>query len=552
MASSSNPPSSKDESISHHEKITALSSQYSTPIKSSTPTPTPCPRRLRLLSAASTPSKSPASFLFRPLTPFKPAPISAAFAPPTPTPSPAGRSPDILFSGTSPLLITIPSSPSCPASTPGSGSQLLLSSNSHNADAALSFTSSTSQLEGNCDYEEDTLTQRYAFTPTRRNSTTANANATSPSPDIVVDIVSKMRTMTLRILDEKKPEPEPENENENDLADGIGYGLGFSHLRVEVPSPDLFSEPFSERLRRPGTPHYFKGSGYAVSCRKGKGKKKSMEDTHKVMTMTINVLQEQEHEHEHEHEFDAEDVQFFGVFDGHGGHAAAHFAAQNIGNNIVKALVLAMEDDDHIIISKSNLLNHKNLEQAVRAGYLRTDEEFVAQGVSSGTTCVTALIIAGKLVVSNAGDSRAVISRRGGEAQALTCDHKAEREDEQERIYKNGGLVVKSGGFLRVNGRLVVSRGIGDSEYKELITPEPDTTIIDITSGDFEFLILATDGLWDVLTSQEAVDIARPFCVGLESGGPLAASQKLLELAVSRRSNDDITAMIIQLQHHLI
>ena len=165
---------------------------------------------------------------------------------------------------------------------------------------------------------------------------------------------------------------------------------------------------------------------------------------------------------------------------------------------------------------------------------------------------MTALIIAGKLVVSNAGDSRAVISRRGGEAQALTCDHKAEREDEQERIYKNGGLVVKSGGFLRVNGRLVVSRGIGDSEYKELITPEPDTTIIDITSGDFEFLILATDGLWDVLTSQEAVDIARPFCVGLESGGPLAASQKLLELAVSRRSNDDITAMIIQLQHHLI
>ena len=90
-----------------------------------------------------------------------------------------------------------------------------------------------------------------------------------------------------------------------------------------------------------------------------------------------------------------------------------------------------------------------SLEQAVRVGYLTTEREFLKQGVGSGTACVTVLIIDGNLLVSNAGDCRAVISK-DGTAEALTCDHRAGREDERQRIENLGGIVDLRHGVWRV------------------------------------------------------------------------------------------------------
>lgn len=75
----------------------------------------------------------------------------------------------------------------------------------------------------------------------------------------------------------------------------------------------------------------------------------------------------------------------------------------------------------------------EEIEEAVKDGYLTTDAEFLKEGASGGTCCVTALIREGDLVVSNAGDCRAVLSR-GGVAEALTVDHRPCREDERDRI----------------------------------------------------------------------------------------------------------------------
>nr|ABK21709.1 unknown [Picea sitchensis] len=265
------------------------------------------------------------------------------------------------------------------------------------------------------------------------------------------------------------------------------------------------------------------GLHYAVSSKKGR--REFMEDTHQAM---VNVLGDSKQA-------------FFGVFDGHSGRTAAAFAAENIGQNIVDAM-LGMEDETGDI-----------LEQAVRAGYLTTDAEFLKLEVGSGTCCVTALIINGNLVVSNAGDCRAVISR-DGVSEALTCDHRAGREDERQRIENLSGIVDLHHGVWRVQGSLAVSRAIGDLHMKEWITAEPDTRKIEITS-DCEFLILASDGLWDKVTNQEAVDIARPFCVQKQpnltpfGGGPKAACKKLVEVAVTRKSQDDVSVMIVQLRH---
>lgn len=109
---------------------------------------------------------------------------------------------------------------------------------------------------------------------------------------------------------------------------------------------------------------------------------------------------------------------FFGVFDGHGGSKAAQFAADNLERNILDQVVRRADDD---------------IKEAVKHGYLNTDSDFLKEDFRGGSCCLTALIRNGNLVVSNAGDCRAVMSR-GGAAEALTSDHRPSREDEKDRI----------------------------------------------------------------------------------------------------------------------
>lgn len=103
-------------------------------------------------------------------------------------------------------------------------------------------------------------------------------------------------------------------------------------------------------------------------------------------------------------------------------------------------------------------------------------------------------------------------------------------------------------GVWRVQGSLAVSRGIGDRHLKQWITAEPETRVLRI-EPDYEFLILASDGLWDKVNNQEAVDAVRPLCMGVEKPMTAFACKRLAELAVIRGSIDDISVMIIQLGH---
>lgn len=73
------------------------------------------------------------------------------------------------------------------------------------------------------------------------------------------------------------------------------------------------------------------------------------------------------------------------------------------------------------------------IEDAVKEGYLATDSEFLKKDIRGGSCCVTAFVHDGDLVVSNAGDCRAVMSR-GGVAEALTVDHRPSLVEERERI----------------------------------------------------------------------------------------------------------------------
>ncbi|KAF2772919.1 PP2C-domain-containing protein [Teratosphaeria nubilosa] len=139
------------------------------------------------------------------------------------------------------------------------------------------------------------------------------------------------------------------------------------------------------------------------------------------------------------------------------------------------------------------------------------------------------------LYTANVGDARIVLCRNG-KALRLSYDHKGSDENEGKRIAGAGGLILNN----RVNGVLAVTRALGDAYMKDLVTGHPYTTETVVQPDIDEFLILACDGLWDVCSDQEAVDLIR----GIED--PQAASKALVEHALSRFSTDNLSCMVVR------
>ncbi|XVF63436.1 hypothetical protein PTKIN_Ptkin09bG0087000 [Pterospermum kingtungense] len=223
---------------------------------------------------------------------------------------------------------------------------------------------------------------------------------------------------------------------------------------------------------------------------------------------------------------------FFAVIDGHGGHAAADYVAENLGNNIVKALENVGDEIGR-------------LEQAIRRGYLVTDKEFLSQGVSSGACAATVLLKDGELHVANVGDCRVVLSKKGV-ASAMTNDHRvSSRADERLRIESSGGFVHCRNGVWRVQGSLAVSRAIGDMHLKEWIISEPEIKTLPLTP-DCEFLIIASDGLWDKVNEQEAVNVV------LRERNAQESCKKLVDISCGRGNLDDITVMVVNLENFIL
>ncbi|KAK9276914.1 hypothetical protein L1049_006452 [Liquidambar formosana] len=264
---------------------------------------------------------------------------------------------------------------------------------------------------------------------------------------------------------------------------------------IEIPG--VLLEIQTDKLKsRDLTPQNdaFSFSGVGVGVSSLKGKKKFMEDTHKIVSLSHGNLNKG----------------FFGVYDGHGGKKAAEFVAENLHTNVLQMV--------------ENCVGNTAKEEAVKAGFLKTDQDFLRQGLGSGACCVTALIEEKEIVVSNLGDCRAVLCR-SGVAEALTEDHRAEREDERKRIENKGGYVEIHRGAWRVHGILSVSRSIGDAHLKDWVSAEPDTKILHLTP-DMEFLVLASDGLWEEVGNQEAVDTVLRLCLADKKLGPTGDIRK--------------------------
>ncbi|KAM0938468.1 putative protein-serine/threonine phosphatase [Dioscorea sansibarensis] len=239
---------------------------------------------------------------------------------------------------------------------------------------------------------------------------------------------------------------------------------------------------------------------------------------------------------------------FYGVYDGHGGAKVAHVCRDRM--HVVLAEEVRVRAEDEV-----------GWKEALMASFARVDGEVVETALSPraeertvGSTAVVAVVGPKRIVVANCGDSRAVVSR-GGVAVPLSIDHKPERPDEMQRVEAAGGRVINWNGY-RVLGVLATSRSIGDYYLKPYVISEPEVTVVDRTEID-EFIILATDGLWDVVSNQVACKVARQCLSGraakmfpeaVRGRTAVEAATLLVELAMSRGSKDNISVVVVALK----
>ncbi|CAL5029535.1 unnamed protein product [Urochloa decumbens] len=126
-------------------------------------------------------------------------------------------------------------------------------------------------------------------------------------------------------------------------------------------------------------------------------------------------------------------------------------------------------------------------------------------------------------------------------AIAVSKDHKPDQTDERQRIEDAGGFVMWAGTW-RVGGVLAVSRAFGDKLLKQYVVVDPEIRE-EVVDNTLEFLILASDGLWDVVSNDEAVAMTRSI------QDPEEAAKKLLQEAYKRESSDNITCVVVRFLH---
>lgn len=214
----------------------------------------------------------------------------------------------------------------------------------------------------------------------------------------------------------------------------------------------------------------------------------------------------------------------FGVFDGHGGVDCANYIVEHdrIAHKIeahglddiqasLQATFLEL-DDEYCALTLTKKPDHLQpvlTERQKKFGMVPRSYD------DSGSTAAVVVINGDDLYAANAGDARIVIAHENRNAERLSRDHKPGDVEERARIEALGGSVTKVGSIWRVQGGQSCSRSIGDKFYKPYVTAQPFIVQTIIDPRD-RFVIIGCDGLWDVMSDQEAVDFVEEW---LEQNG---------------------------------
>ncbi|KAL5268790.1 hypothetical protein ACHWQZ_G002589 [Mnemiopsis leidyi] len=240
---------------------------------------------------------------------------------------------------------------------------------------------------------------------------------------------------------------------------------------------------------------------------------------------------------------------FFGVYDGHCGHTIAKYSSENLLNEFLKhsdlAELINSENKDKIDPSVISKVMEEGF--VILDDYMRTIPPWKNGEDQSGTTAVCAFITKTDIICANCGDSRAIFSR-AGDLKLVTRDHKPYNDDERRRIEKAGGSVM----MQRVNGSLAVSRALGDYEYKstqnmpsieQQVSPQPEIFVLERDYEHDEFLVIACDGIWDVMSNQQVLEFVHKELTIREDRGQIC--DNLIEECFQRNSRDNMSVILV-------
>ncbi|KAK8803408.1 hypothetical protein WA158_001102 [Blastocystis sp. Blastoise] len=265
---------------------------------------------------------------------------------------------------------------------------------------------------------------------------------------------------------------------------------------------------------------FCQGNGLSVVLCAMQGWRASMEDCHYIETSLPGNVR----------------TGFYGVFDGHGGSYTSSYTSEHLLDELLRQQEYHASDT-----------TPQQYEQVLKNGFVHFDQKLKHIITDqSGSTAITSFITPSHIIVGNLGDSRCLLSR-GYLPIPMSIDHKPEKESERQRIIHAGGLVA--GGRV---GDLAVARAFGDFSYKgnnnlepheQLVSSRPDVYIEERTSED-NFLILACDGIWDVMPSPaQTIELLKDLFESYED--PKDALSEFLEICLKEGSKDNMTIMII-------
>ena len=240
---------------------------------------------------------------------------------------------------------------------------------------------------------------------------------------------------------------------------------------------------------------------------------------------------------------------FAAVFDGHGGGDVSMYLKQHLYHLFLLHLEQKHweESDSDVEDIRSKTPSIPAYMAALRQALHSVVTEVIRHSELNfvGSTAVAVVLHENPggfrtLISANVGDSRAILSRNG-KAIELTKDHKPTAEGERKRILQAGGRIfLDDTGVHRVMN-LSLSRAIGDGFSKPIVSPEPDIRRFRVEEGGDEFILLASDGLWDVMTTQDAVDfVTARLEKSKASAQRLTTEERAKKLKEARRSMADV------------
>lgn len=229
----------------------------------------------------------------------------------------------------------------------------------------------------------------------------------------------------------------------------------------------------------------------------------------------------------------------FAVFDGHGGPLVSRY----VGERLHKIFDATYQGPS----GSALVTDERSISTALQRSFLACDEALHQEsgedcGTCGSTGCVTVLrhSTPRRLWCANTGDSRAVLCR-AGKAIDISEDHRPALATEAQRIIAAGSSIISD----RVDGMLAVSRAFGDFDFKQAknlppqkqaVTCLPDVVEVELGPGD-TFMVIACDGIWDCLTSQEVVTFVSDSLS--KRNDPLVAAEALIERCIAKDIPED-------------